>query len=333
MSTLKPVVARRSDAKPIWLFRDYLIPLITPQHTGGHFAMAISRLHPGDGPPPHIHGNEDEAFYVLEGEVTFLVRDKLVRARAGSFVWGPRNVLHNFKCTSPAPAKMVLMVSPTAFMDFASSMAEPAEDFDKPPELTPALISRLMEVAPKYSIEMKLDHPMPTLITDAAAPRKRVWAMGEDVSYLATADDTGGAFTFVEISSAPRGGPPPHAHHREDEIFYVIEGTHEMQLDDRTETLAPGDAVFIPHGTMHRVTNASSTTRGRLLNIHTPGGFDKFFDEVGVPYADHAEAPPPPLMTREQISALLARHGMIGSSLAEPKESDGFSSLSPRKAC
>jgi quercetin dioxygenase-like cupin family protein len=308
-STKQPYIARGKEAQSIWLLRDHVTPLIGPQHTNGHFAMAISGCHPGDGPPPHIHRREDEAFYILEGEMTFLYGDQLLRAAPGTFVWGPRDIVHRFQCTSKTPAKMVLMVSPTQFLDFAMTLAEPAVDFMSPPELSPAKIGQLMQVAPQYGIEMKLDHALPLVVSDAKQARKRVWAMGEKVSYLATADDTNGAFTFCEIATRPDGGPPPHKHAVMDEIFYVIEGRHDFLVGDKTETLEAGDALYIPAGTMHTFSNKSAAT-GRLLDIHTPGGFEKFFDEIGADCEQHPEPPPPPTLTREQIADLFARHGM-----------------------
>jgi quercetin dioxygenase-like cupin family protein len=307
--TKQPHIARANEAKSIWLLRDHVTPLIGPQHTNGHFAMAVSGCHPGDGPPPHIHRREDEGFYILEGEMTFLYGDQMVRAGPGAFVWGPRDVIHRFQCTSKTPAKMVLMVSPTQFLDFAMTLAEPATDFMSPPELSPAKIGQLMQVAPQYGIEMKPEHVLPVVVSDAKQPKKRLWVMGESVSYLATAEDTNGAFTISEIGTAPNGGPPPHTHLHQDEFFYVIEGDHEFLIGDKVELLHPGDACSIPAGVVHRFSNKSAT-RGRLLDIHTPGGFEKFFDELGADMAVHAEPPPPPNLSREQIVALFERHGM-----------------------
>jgi mannose-6-phosphate isomerase-like protein (cupin superfamily) len=203
-----------------------------------------------------------------------------------------------------------MLVTPCDFLDFAGEFAKPAEAFDRPPEMTPEIIGRLMEAAPRYGMEIKLGHEMPVTITDAAHPKKRLWCMGEDVSYLATAADTGGQFTAVDIRTAPLGGPPPHAHHREDETFYVIEGQHSVTLGGETTLVGPGDCVFVPRGTTHAFSNTHPTQRGRILSFHTPGGFEKFFDEIGVPFDQHPAPPAPPALTRDQIAALFARHGM-----------------------
>src|SRR5215213_2935273 len=56
------------------------------------------------GPPLHIHRTWDEAFYVLEGEMTFLIDGHTHRALAGSFVFIPRGILHTFWNAGDAPA-------------------------------------------------------------------------------------------------------------------------------------------------------------------------------------------------------------------------------------
>lgn len=301
------VIVRAKDSECIWLLRDHLMPLVGPELTSGSFALAIGSVHPGDGPPPHIHRREDEAFYVLEGEMTYLTHDKLVVAKPGTFVWGPRDVIHAFRCTSSTPAKHLLFVAPTQFLEFAMTLAEPAPDFMSPPEVGPEKIMKLMQVAPEYGIEMRLDHAMPTVVAPEFAPMKRVWALGEDVSYLATSAETNGQFTIVEIRSAPGGGPPPHIHTGQDEVFYVISGAYSVEIDGRTETIGPGDVAFIPRGVRHRYTSASD---GKLLSIHTPGGFERFFDDVGIEHRGEDRAPVIPPVSPQQLTEILARHGM-----------------------
>ncbi|MDB5327031.1 MAG: cupin 2, conserved barrel, partial [Phycisphaerales bacterium] len=283
-------------------------PLLGRDQTGGRFGISINRSQPGDGPPPHLHRNDDEGFYILEGEMTFLYGDRLLIAGPGTFVWGPRNVVHSFKCTSATPAETVLIVTPTAFFDFAATLSKPADRFEDVPEIGQEDIAKLLAVAPEYGIEMRFDYPMPAVIGNAAGASKQLWVMGEHVSYLATSEQTAGQFTVVEIRTAPGGGPPPHVHTVQDEVFYIVEGRHEVLLDGRTDIAGPGDLVFIPHGTRHRYSNIGDQP-GKMLSIHTPGGFQKFFDECGVDAANHPTAPQMPPPPPEAIEALLARHG------------------------
>ena len=306
---LEPLIVRGHEQPKFWLLDDLITPLLGGNQTDGRFAVFMGRAHPGGGPPPHLHANDDEGFYVLEGQLTVLSHDKLIVANAGEFVWAPKGVTHCFKCTSDLPVKFLVIVTPSAFGDFARTLSKPAIDFASPPTIGEADIARLMGVAPQYGITMQPAHAMPT--TPPASPLKSrsLWVMGEHVTTLATAAQTGGQFTVADIVTAPAGGPPPHGHVREDELFYVINGRHEVLIGDRMDIAEPGDLVCVPRGVRHRYTNLDATA-GRLLSVHTPGGFEAFFDEVGVDTTKHAYAPqsspPPP----EVLSALLARHGM-----------------------
>jgi quercetin dioxygenase-like cupin family protein len=64
------------------------------------------------GPPLHLHRSWDEAFYVLEGEMTFLIDGQTHTAPAGSFVFIPHGILHTFWNASDAPARQLTVFTP-----------------------------------------------------------------------------------------------------------------------------------------------------------------------------------------------------------------------------
>jgi quercetin dioxygenase-like cupin family protein len=69
------------------------------------------------GPLPHVHRLHADSFYVLEGELEFLVGDEKVRAPAGSFVLAPPNVVHTFWNPGPAPARFLNFHTPGTRFD------------------------------------------------------------------------------------------------------------------------------------------------------------------------------------------------------------------------
>jgi mannose-6-phosphate isomerase-like protein (cupin superfamily) len=79
------------------------------------FNLAIITKQPGDGPPAHEHTHEDDGFYVLEGEVTFVVEDEEVVANAGTFVLVPPGIRHTFANRSEAVARFVNVHAPAGF--------------------------------------------------------------------------------------------------------------------------------------------------------------------------------------------------------------------------
>lgn len=129
--------------------------LATGEQTGGAYALCEARVLPGGGPPPHVHRREDESFFILEGEITFTLDGRSILARAGSFLQSPRNLPHAFKNEGSAPARMLILTTPSGFEKFLAEFAQPLPAFDSPPlTVTPADIQRLLAVAPKYGIEI-----------------------------------------------------------------------------------------------------------------------------------------------------------------------------------
>ena len=114
---------------------------------------------PGGGPPPHIHSREQEGFYVLDGEVAFFVDGNLRVAGPGTMLNGPVGVLHSFKNEGKRPAKMSIWAAPAGiekmFKEIGTLVADPsAAPF--PP--TAADIERILAVAPRYGLEIKMPH-------------------------------------------------------------------------------------------------------------------------------------------------------------------------------
>ena len=80
---------------------------------------------PANWPGPFLHKHDfDEAFYVLEGELTFQVEDVVVTKRAGELAFAPRGVAHTLANHSDAPARYVLVCTPAGFERYFARMNE-----------------------------------------------------------------------------------------------------------------------------------------------------------------------------------------------------------------
>jgi quercetin dioxygenase-like cupin family protein len=101
------------------------------EQTGGRFAIVEHPIERGVIVEPHIHRNEDELSYVLEGTISARVGDQEVEAVKGSYVWKPRGVLHTFWNPGPAPARIMEVISPGGFErlfeQIASLLEHPTE--------------------------------------------------------------------------------------------------------------------------------------------------------------------------------------------------------------
>jgi mannose-6-phosphate isomerase-like protein (cupin superfamily) len=84
-----------------------------PAEMGGAHVIEIMAVPPGeDGPPLHLHPNTDEAFFVAEGEATFLLGDRELRLTSGGFVFVPRGVPHTVWNSGDGLARGLLIISP-----------------------------------------------------------------------------------------------------------------------------------------------------------------------------------------------------------------------------
>jgi len=124
----------------------------------------------------------------------------------------------------------------------------------------------------------------------------------DEISFLMTGEQTGGAFFMAEACVPPGAGNPPHIHHREDETFYLHEGTLTVQVGGKTMTASAGDVICLPRGVAHCFQNTGNTD-AKFLVVASPAGLEKFFEEAFYPAEDgSAELPP---MTEAFMTRLL----------------------------
>src|SRR5438552_16664111 len=108
----QPSIKTPPQGRTIAVVGDVYRFLATGEDTNGRYALWEAIVPPGGGPPPHVHGREEEGFYVLEGEITFTVNGERAVAKAGTFANMPVGTPHSFKNESDRPAKMLLTVAP-----------------------------------------------------------------------------------------------------------------------------------------------------------------------------------------------------------------------------
>ena len=136
------------------------------------------------------------------------------------------------------------------------------------------------------------------------------WFFGGLAEIKATAADTGGLMTLVEVTEPPGMEAPLHVHHRDDEAFWILEGDVTFEVGDETIEASAGDYVFGPRDIPHRFTVGD---RGcRMLFILTPGGFEDLIMATSEPATSRALPPPaeePSAEEMEGLKAVIKQHG------------------------
>ena len=111
------------------------------------------------------------------------------------------------------------------------------------------------------------------------------------VTIKATGKDTGGTLYVGEGVLEPGfPGPPPHVHEQLHDMFYVLEGTLTLRVDDETLGLGPGSFACVPPGTVHTFSN-NSEEAVRLLNFNTPAGWEDYMRDLASALATGTPSP------------------------------------------
>ncbi len=138
MSTeTEPYIRTIDDGPAYWQVDILWVMLATGEQTGGHYALMWQLCPKGAGPGPHYH-DQDEQFYVLDGQITYLAGDRTLVASAGAFVLIPRGTVHSFRVDSTT-ATILNSYTPAGFERAIIELGEPAASRTLPPAERPAI--------------------------------------------------------------------------------------------------------------------------------------------------------------------------------------------------
>jgi mannose-6-phosphate isomerase-like protein (cupin superfamily) len=154
VSALMPIALAEGEGEVFWSFGVLATVKASSDETGGLICVMEQWGPKGVGSPLHVHHNEDEWFYILEGEVTFWVAGKVIVARAGSFMFGPRDIPHTFMISSDE-ARFLIVAEPGGFDKFMRELSQPALSRTYPPPATdPPDMEKILATAARYGIEI-----------------------------------------------------------------------------------------------------------------------------------------------------------------------------------
>ena len=146
-----------SDLGPRWFFAN-LASVRLSQQAGGHMSVVEFVGPPGDMPPLHLHQTDDEAWYLLEGEMSFFVGEQeQKRIEAGAVAFGPKGVPHTYRVEGSQSARWLAICTPGDFERFVLAASRPAEQPELPlPHEPPSEleVAALTALAAEHGIQL-----------------------------------------------------------------------------------------------------------------------------------------------------------------------------------
>lgn len=139
------------DGKPIWYLQMLMTIKASGDKTGGVLGLIELECPPGKS-PLHVHHNDDEAFYLLEGRVTYTCGDQQFEGGPGSFIWLPRDIPHRLRFETHC--KLLQFCLPAGLEVFHERMGRPAERRELPPPGEVLDVERYKSLAKEYGIEI-----------------------------------------------------------------------------------------------------------------------------------------------------------------------------------
>ena len=148
---------RATDTGPMFLGPgDTYTFLATTAETDGAYFVLEGLVPPKAGPPPHIHRDQVETFYVVEGQLEVMMGDQVREAKAGNFLHVSKGTPHSFINRSQTPAKIIATFVPAGKAEqfFREALEETTDRHATPPSLDEAMIQRMIAAAERNGVEI-----------------------------------------------------------------------------------------------------------------------------------------------------------------------------------
>ena len=160
-TTAGPVFRATGQAQAVWSMGSLHERVLTASESDGAIGLSVVTQPPGTATPLHVHHKEAEAFYLLEGSMTYRAGKDVFRLEAGDFIYLPVDIPHAFRITGASAARFLALAVPGAVLDLYQEVGRPARE-RRLPEAPPGPeeIAGWLEAAGRYGIEV-LGPPLP----------------------------------------------------------------------------------------------------------------------------------------------------------------------------
>jgi quercetin dioxygenase-like cupin family protein len=163
-TTTTTVLARGAAEGPAtWALGSLFEQLASGAETGGTFGLSRVTQPAGTATPLHVHSREAEAFYLLDGSMTYRAGEQTYQLSPGSFIYLPAGVPHAFRVTEDTPVRFLAVVAPGGLMDMYDGVGRPAAERRLPGPDEADLagdIQRWLAAGPEYGLQV-IGPPLP----------------------------------------------------------------------------------------------------------------------------------------------------------------------------
>lgn len=292
---LAPDRAPRPD-HDFYLAGDEFDFITVGEDTGGKNATFIVRA-PGfgiGGVAPHVHYQENEYFYVLDGEVNIYQDDGTFNADgtphlvvtpldAGGSLYLAQGGVHAFKNVGDKEAYLLGISDPPGSTDkFSQAVGTPIKNFnDRIPtseELYPpdGDLTPIYQVALNYDLNFLTPEPVEGMRPNVVVPpdqfssRPAYDFLGGQYVNLLNTEESAGLFSVFNVSLPSQAGSGPmKSDYRNADIYYVLDGDVNFKIGDTTKDATKGTYIFLPTSTPYDFQNLGATP-AKLLWVQQP---------------------------------------------------------------
>lgn len=269
-----------------------MVICITGEQADDQLSLIEVFMPPGGDSGLHVRIREDEAMYLVAGELELTAGGVRTVVRPGESFFMPRNLPCRIRNLGLVEARALLIDVPGVFSSLIEEAGIPLEGTgsQQPSRMTAAEIAELSACAEQYgSIVLVPPYQEGEAAFDGKPPiYKRLVHKREQDTYMffgvptvlhLAGIETGNELSLMESYMGVDGDSGLHMHSNEDECIYVLEGELELTVEDRLFVLRTGCSYFIPRHSPHRL---RSSKAARVVHWYTPGTLDPFIRMAGI---------------------------------------------------
>lgn len=149
---LSATAVHAGEGEALWFFDSLAEIKATAAGTGGLMTIVEITEPPNTAAPLHVHHGEDEAFWIIAGDVTIEVGDTTIECHAGDYAFGPRGIPHRYD-VGDRGCRMLFILTPGGFEGLVRELGRPAQSRTLPEPSEPDF-AHVAEVAERYGCEL-----------------------------------------------------------------------------------------------------------------------------------------------------------------------------------